>query len=322
MITASGITKRYGSLLALDNVSFTVGEGEIVGLLGANGAGKSTTMNILTGFLAPTAGSVTVDGVDLLQDPRAVKRAIGYLPETPPVYPDMTVWEYLSFVYDLKGSDLDREPHLSEIIDATRIRDVKNRLIRNLSKGYRQRVGIAEALVGNPKILIFDEPTNGLDPKQIIEIRNLLRTLAKKHTVFLSTHILSEVQAVCDRVLMIDKGRLVLDAPVSDITRTADGYEKYRFRIETSERGRAFSALKAIPRVGFVVVSDLPSGGAYTFTVESEGDVTRDVFAVCAKENWPLLEAKKEDASLEELFLRIVDGAKIPTQKKGKGKRK
>ncbi len=322
VITANNLVKRYGSLLALDGVSFSIGEGEIVGLLGENGAGKSTAMNILTGFLAPTAGSVTVDGIDLFDDPRAAKRRIGYLPEQPPVYPDMTVGEYLSFVYDLKGCTLAKEPHLAEILTATRTTDVRHRLIRNLSKGYRQRVGIAEALVGNPPILIFDEPTVGLDPKQIMEIRNLLRVLGKKHTVILSTHILSEVQAVCDRVIVIDKGRIVADAPTADLTRTAEGCERYIYRIETAERGRAFAAVKAIRGVRHVVVSDLPKEGCYTFTVECEGDVSRDIFRLCAAEQWPIAEARKEDASLEEIFLRLVDGASLTAIKKGKGKKK
>ena len=193
MVEVKNLVKRYGQHYALNDVSFSIGDGEIVGLLGPNGAGKSTMMNILTGYLAATAGEVSIGGISITEDPTAVKKMVGYLPEQPPLYPDMTVEEYLTFVYELKGCKLEKEPHLREICDAVKLSDVRHRLIRNLSKGYKQRVGIAEALVGNPKILIFDEPTVGLDPKQIIEIRNLLRTLARKHTVILSTHILPEV---------------------------------------------------------------------------------------------------------------------------------
>ena len=199
MIKIEHLTKNYGSNLAVDDISFEVEKGETVGFLGPNGAGKSTTMNILTGYLSATEGKVSVAGIDLLSDPIGAKRLIGYLPEQPPVYLDMTVNEYLNFNYDLKGCTLDREAHLKEICDVVKISDVRKRVIRNLSKGYRQRVGVAQALIGNPPVIIFDEPTVGLDPKQIIEIRSLIRTLGKEHTVLLSTHILGEVQAVCDR---------------------------------------------------------------------------------------------------------------------------
>ncbi len=197
MIRVEHLVKRYGTNFALDDVSFEIKEGEIVGLLGPNGAGKSTTMNILTGYLSTTSGAAYVNGINILDDPIEAKKFIGFLPEQPPVYPDMTVIEYLNFVYELKGCTLDREAHLNEILSVVRLGDVRKRLIKNLSKGYRQRVGIAQALINDPKVIIFDEPTVGLDPKQILEVRNLLRTLAKNHTVILSTHILAEVQAVC-----------------------------------------------------------------------------------------------------------------------------
>ena len=211
VIKMEHLTKRYGSLTALEDANLEIGHGEIVGLLGPNGAGKSTTMNILTGYLSASAGRVLIDGVDIVEDPMAAKRKIGYLPEQPPVYPDMTVDEYLDFVYGLKGCELPKKEHLEDVMRAVRITEVRGRLIRNLSKGYRQRVGIAQALIGDPPLLIFDEPTVGLDPKQIIEVRNLLRTLGRRHTVILSTHILSEVQAVCERIVVIDRGRVVAD---------------------------------------------------------------------------------------------------------------
>ncbi|MBO7293421.1 MAG: ATP-binding cassette domain-containing protein, partial [Clostridia bacterium] len=248
MIRLESISKRYGTLTALDGVDLEIGRGQIVGLLGPNGAGKCTMMNILTGYLSATGGRVFIDGVDVLLDPEGAKRKIGYLPEQPPVYPDMTVDEYLTFVYGLKGCTLPREAHLADIVRSVRLQDVRGRLIRNLSKGYRQRVGIAQALVGDPPLLIFDEPTVGLDPKQIIEVRNLLRMLGRRHTVILSTHILSEVQAVCERIVVIDRGRIVADAATEDLSRTVDESPRYRYRILGPGRD-VVSALRSRPGV-------------------------------------------------------------------------
>ena len=209
MVEVRNLTKRYGVNLALDNVSFTVEEGTIVGFLGPNGAGKSTTMNIITGYLSATSGEVLVAGKNTLDEPLEVKKLIGYLPEQPPLYMDMTVKEYLNFMYDLKKAKLPRAQHLQEICQLVRIEEVFNRLVGNLSKGYKQRVGIAQALIGNPPVLILDEPTVGLDPKQIIEIRDLIKRLGKNHTVILSSHILPEVQAICERIIVVNNGRLV-----------------------------------------------------------------------------------------------------------------
>ena len=211
MIEVSHLVKSYGTNLALDDVSFTVGEREILGLLGPNGAGKSTAMNIMTGYLSANAGTVRIDGKDILEQPGEAKKRIGFLPETPPLYGDMRVEEYLRFVYDLKQCNYNRDAHLEEICRVTRLYDARRRIIKNLSTGYRQRLGIAQALVGNPKVLVFDEPTVGLDPKQIIEVRNLIRTLGREHTVILSSHILPEVQAVCDRVVILDGGKVLCD---------------------------------------------------------------------------------------------------------------
>ena len=211
MIEVKNLTKRYGNNVALDHVSFTVEDGTILGFLGPNGAGKSTTMNIVTGYLSATEGTVTISGHDILDEPNEARRLIGYLPELPPLYLDMTVKEYLDFMYDLKKVKLPREKHIREICALTKIQNVYKRLIGNLSKGYRQRVGIAQALLGNPPVLILDEPTVGLDPKQIIEIRNLIKNLGRNHTIILSSHILSEVQAVCERVIIINSGKLVAD---------------------------------------------------------------------------------------------------------------
>ena len=231
MIKIEHLTKNYGSNLAVDDISFEIEAGETVGFLGPNGAGKSTTMNILTGYLSASVGRVTIDGIDILSDPIGAKKMIGYLPEQPPVYLDMTVDEYLKFNYELKGCKLPREPHLAEICEVVKISDVRRRLIKNLSKGYRQRVGVAQALIGNPPVIIFDEPTVGLDPQQIIEIRNLIGALGQKHTVILSTHILSEVQAVCDRIIVINKGELVADEKTSELGNLVGGAKKLSAKI-------------------------------------------------------------------------------------------
>mgnify|MGYP001146167673 FL=1 len=209
MVEVRNLTKRYGANLAVDHVSFEIEEGSIVGFLGPNGAGKSTTMNIITGYLSATEGSVTVSGKNTLEDPNEVKRMIGYLPEQPPLYLDMTVKEYLNFVYELKKATQPKEQHIKEICELVKIDNVYNRLVGNLSKGYKQRVGIAQALIGNPPVLILDDPTVGLDPKQIIEIRTLIKNLGRNHTVILSSHILPEVQAVCERIIVINNCRMV-----------------------------------------------------------------------------------------------------------------
>ena len=305
------LTKRYGNLTALDDVSLSIGRGEIVGLLGPNGAGKSTMMNILTGYLSSTAGRVLVDGVDILADPAGAKRSIGYLPEQPPLYQDMTVREYLSFVYGLKGCTLPKEAHLNDVEQAVRIREVDGRLIRNLSKGYRQRVGIAQALVGDPPLLIFDEPTVGLDPKQIIEIRNLLRTLGRNHTVILSTHILSEVQAVCERIVVIDRGRVIADERTEDLSRTVNENARYRYRILGPGRD-IVSALRS--RAGIARAELLPEreGDAVSILVDFDRgvDARRMVFNICASSSWPIVGIAPVGADIEDIFLRLLDQEK------------
>lgn len=307
VVTLEALTKRYGTLTALEDVSLTIGKGQIVGLLGPNGAGKSTMMNILTGYLSASGGRVLIDGVDVLDDPQGAKRKIGYLPEQPPVYPDMTVDEYLSFVYGLKGCTLPKDVHLGEIVSVTRLSEVRGRLIRNLSKGYRQRVGIAQALVGDPPLLIFDEPTVGLDPKQIIEVRSLLRTLGRRHTVILSTHILSEVQAVCERVLVIDRGHLVADEKTDELSRAVSENASYRYRILAPER-EVVSALRS--RAGIARVEVLPEreGDAVSLLVVCERgvDARRTVFHACAAASWPIIGITPVGADLEDVFLRLV----------------
>ena len=251
MIEVKNLTKRYGTNTALNNVSFTVEEGTIVGFLGPNGAGKSTTMNIITGYLSATSGSVTVQGKNTLENPNEVKKLIGYLPELPPLYMDMTVKEYLNFMYELKGVKLDRKQHIGEICRLTKIDNVYTRLIGNLSKGYKQRVGIAQALLGNPPVLILDEPTVGLDPKQIIEIRNLIKSLGRNHTIILSSHILPEVQAVCERVIVMNNGCLVADGATDTLAH--DLSAEHRMRAIFKREMRAYFASP----VGYVVVAAL-----------------------------------------------------------------
>jgi ABC-2 type transport system ATP-binding protein len=317
MIKVEGLTKKYGTLGAVRDVSFTIEAGEIVGFLGPNGAGKSTTMNIITGCLSATSGSVSVNGKDILADPLAAKREIGYLPEHPPVYGEMTVEEYLRFVWELKGCTLPREEHIREICDVVKITDVRGRLIRNLSKGYRQRVGIAQALVGNPPVLIFDEPTVGLDPKQIIEVRNLLRTLGKNHTVILSTHILPEVQAVCNRLLVINEGEIIADRPTEELTRVVRDANRYRLSVEGTQNA-VIAAMRAVPGVLRVDVLPDRDGQAYQYRVESAAgtDVRRALSLALAEKSFPILAFEPISSNLEEVFLQLIEGGAAPTAKK------
>ena len=248
MIKIEHLTKNYGSNCAVDDICLEIERGETVGFLGPNGAGKSTTMNILTGCLSASAGRVSINDIDMMADPIGAKKLIGYLPEQPPVYPDMTVEEYLNFTYDLKGCKFERDAHISEICDVVKITDVRKRLIRNLSKGYKQRVGVAQALVGDPPVIIFDEPTVGLDPKQIIEIRSLIRTLGKNHTILLSTHILQEVAAVCDRIIIISKGRIVADEKTENITRVVENNRRFNVKVCGPQK-EVLQTIKEIPGV-------------------------------------------------------------------------
>ncbi len=308
VIKVENLVKRYGSNYALNDISFEIDEGEIVGLLGPNGAGKSTTMNILTGYLSSSSGAAYINGVDILDDPIGAKKHIGFLPEQPPVYPEMTVTEYLNFVYELKGCKLEREEHINEILSVAKLQDVKKRLIHNLSKGYKQRVGIAQALIGDPKIVIFDEPTVGLDPKQILEVRNLIRTLGKNHTVILSTHILAEVQAVCERVIIINKGKIIADEKTADITKTIEGGYRYEAKI-CAESKNVLPALRAISSVKEVTATGAKDADAYVYLIESVPgvDMRRAVFTVCADNRWPLIGLAPIGTDLETVFINLVD---------------
>ena len=308
MIKVEHLVKRFGNNYAVNDVSFEIGEGEIVGLLGPNGAGKSTTMNILTGYLSSTSGAVHINGIDIMENPIEAKRSIGFLPEQPPLYPDMTVIEYLRFVYELKGCKFDRDLHLDEIISVVKLGEVKGRLIKNLSKGNKQRVGIAEALIGDPKVIIFDEPTIGLDPKQVIAVRNLMRTLAKKHTVVLSTHILAEVQAVCERVIIINKGKIIADARTEDMVKTIEEGYKYRVKICAPEK-ECESALKRITGVRAVECTGERDGDAFAFIIESERgiDVRKPIFNACVQRGYAIIGMEPVGTDLESVFIRLVD---------------
>ncbi len=308
MIEINNLVKNYGTKFAVDDISFKVGKGEIVGFLGPNGAGKSTTMNILTGYLSSTSGEAKVGGIDILENPNEAKKLIGFLPEQPPLYFDMTVNEYLGFVYEIKGCKLNRERHLAEIRQVTKIEDVKNRLIKNLSKGYKQRVGIAQALVGNPPVIIFDEPTVGLDPKQIIEIRNLIRNLGQSHTVILSTHILSEVQSVCDRIIIINEGKIIADERTENITRVVEENRRYSLKICGPQR-EIQSILQDIPGVISVELTGERELDSYTYIVEAEKgvDVRKPVFYALSEKNYPMIGMEPLGMNLEEVFIKIMD---------------
>ncbi|MGN0699694.1 MAG: ABC transporter ATP-binding protein [Oscillospiraceae bacterium] len=309
MIEVKNLCKSYGSKLAVDNISFTAEDNEILGFLGPNGAGKSTTMNILTGYLSSSGGEALINGVDILEDPVAAKKNIGYLPELPPLYLDMTVMEYLNFVYDLKKCKLPRRSHLAEICSLVKITDVRKRVIRNLSKGYRQRVGLAQALVGNPRVLILDEPTVGLDPKQIIEIRTLIKKLGKNHTVILSSHILSEVQAVCDRIVVIDKGKLVANDTTENLSHSLSADHKLTVQIEGPAK-EVKSLLEAIPDMMEVHVNRTidKTVTEYELNAKEGADVRREVFKRMAGRNYPILLMRSSELTLEEIFLKLTTG--------------
>ncbi|QAT51177.1 ATP-binding cassette domain-containing protein [Caproiciproducens sp. NJN-50] len=310
MIEVQNLTKRYGENIALSNISFSVGENTVIGFLGPNGAGKSTAMNIITGYLSASSGSVKVGGFDTVDQPNEAKKLIGYLPEMPPLYPDMTVREYLNFVYELKKVTLPREKHLREICALVKILDVSKRLIGNLSKGYRQRVGLAQALIGNPPVLILDEPTVGLDPKQIIEVRNLIKGLGKNHTVILSSHILPEIQAVADRILVVNRGKLVADGTPFELEHSMSAEHHLSVRMEgaSGEIEKALNGMKFVEGVRNFGEKE-PGVWEYEISVKEGEDLRRPLFALAAKRNWPVLSMTSSDLSLEDVFLRLTGSA-------------
>lgn len=318
MIEVKNLVKRYGDHYAVNHLSFTVEDGQIFGFLGPNGAGKSTTMNIMTGYLAATEGQVLVEGHDILEEPEAARACIGYLPEIPPLYPDMTVEEYLRFCAELKKIPKEqRTDQLTKVLALTHLEDMSARLIRNLSKGYRQRVGLAQAILGFPKIIILDEPTVGLDPKQIIEIRTLIKNLGRNHTVILSSHILPEVQAVCERILVINNGRIVADGATDTLAHDLSPDHRLILRAEGPEK-EMVHALQNVPGVVDAYSLGEKEKGVFEVSVEStpDNDIRRDVFALMARKGWPMLALKNTDLTLEDLFLQLTstDAALLPSQ--------
>jgi ABC-type multidrug transport system, ATPase component len=309
MIQVDNVTKRYGTRAALSDISFTVNEGEILGFLGPNGAGKTTTMNIITGYISATEGTVKVDGVDILEQPNEVKKKIGYLPELPPVYQDMTVDEYLTYVGKLKKVDSAKlSESINQIMDVVKITDVRHRLIKNLSKGYKQRVGLAQAIIGDPEVLILDEPTVGLDPKQIIEIRNLIKELGKKHTIILSSHILSEVSAVCDRVLIINKGQIVVSGTPEELSKRLSYSNKLSLRVKGNAEA-IIKTINAINGIESVENNGMLEAGTIDVLVEAKkgSDIREPLFNALSKAGLPILMMKSVDLTLEEVFLQVTN---------------
>ena len=309
MIEVRHLTKRYGSHAAVSDLSFTIDKGVIYGFLGPNGAGKSTTMNIITGCLGATEGEVLVGGHSISEEPMKAKQLIGYLPEQPPLYMDMTVAEYLLFVARAKGiARKEMQAQLEMVMEKTRITDVQHRLIRNLSKGYKQRVGIAQALLGTPEIIILDEPTVGLDPAQIIEIRELIRELGRDHTIVLSSHILSEVQAVCDSIMIISKGKLVASDSPENLTTLFAGTSTLKLQVKAGEE----KARKLVEKIEGVESMSFAQGEEETTCVEiktqGEQDIREDVFNAFAQAGKPILEMTRIKASLEDVFLELTQG--------------
>lgn len=309
MIEVKNLTKKFGPHTAVDNISFSVNDGEIVGFLGPNGAGKTTTMNMMTGFISSTEGTVRINGFDILEEPVKAKKQLGYLPDTPPVYGDMTVKEYLEFVCDLKKvKKSERDFMIKDIILTTKLNDVFNRLIKNLSKGYRQRVGLAQALIGNPDVLILDEPTSGLDPKQIIEMRDLIKRLGKKHTVILSSHILGEVSEICSKIIIINKGKIVaMDSTDELINMSGNSAQLITIKGDpytAVEKLRQWSAISSV-----IIDKDNNDG---TFDIKVYGtdnsDIREIIFAAMAEERIAILMFKPLSSGLEEVFLNVING--------------
>ena len=311
MIEVRNLVKKYGNHVAVNHLNFTVEKGKIYGFLGPNGAGKSTTMNMITGYIASTEGEVLIDGHNILEEPEVAKKKIGYLPEIPPLYQDMTVQEYLNFAAELKMLPKEkRKANIEEVMSTTKTIEVKNRLIKNLSKGYKQRVGLAQALLGYPEIIILDEPTVGLDPKQIIEIRDLIKSLGQKHTVILSSHILSEVSAVCDHVLIIDKGKLVASDTPENLGKLMSGANSLELTVKGQE-SEIRKALDMVENIEDVIYHDSLIQNACDFTIKLSGnqDMRENIFFALAEVKCPILKMQSSNMSLEEVFLKLTNDA-------------
>ena len=320
MISVEHLTKCYGGFKAVDDLSFEIDEGHVYGFLGPNGAGKSTTMNMLTGYISSTSGQALINGVDILEDPIKAKENIGYLPELPPLYQDMTVKGYLNFVYDLKKCKMPRKAHLRDVCDLCKVTDVQDRIIKHLSKGYRQRVGIAQALLGDPEVVILDEPTVGLDPKQIMEIRALIQSLGKDHTVILSSHILSEVQAVCQTILILSKGRLVACDTPENLEKRFAGTTTVELTAEaTAEEVRAI--LAPLDHILEVTTREEPRGRCgVVLETDGEDALCRKIFFAFSRAQKALLRMTTAQTSLEEIFLELTAEAPV-VQLPGEGQR-
>ena len=306
MIEVNHLVKKYGNHYAVNDLSFTVEKGQIYGFLGPNGAGKSTTMNIITGYLAATAGDVKINGHDIVKEPEEAKKCIGYLPELPPLYQDMTVMEYLKFVTELKKvKKEERKQQIIDIMEQTHITDMENRLIRNLSKGYKQRVGLAQAMIGYPDIIILDEPTVGLDPKQIIEIRDLIKGLKEKHTVILSSHILSEVSAVCDHIMIISKGKLVASDSPEGLQKLMSGENELELEIKGSQ-AEVGMVLASIPEIISSSLTEEKDVTKATVKVDKQQEIREKLFCAFAKKQLPIYKMVLSTKSLEDIFLELT----------------
>lgn len=308
MIEVKNLVKKYGNHLAVDHLNFTIEEGHIYGFLGPNGAGKSTTMNIMTGYLGATEGEVLINGHDILKEPEEAKKQIGYLPELPPLYMDMTVREYMEFAAELKKiPKAKRAESIDDVEKLVKIKDVEKRLIKNLSKGYRQRVGLAQAVLGYPEVIILDEPTVGLDPKQIIEIRDLIQSLGKKHTVILSSHILSEVRAVCDYIFIISHGKLVASEETEELVERMSGGQVIELKLKAEEE-KVKEVFADAEHITAVETKKLPEDGVteVTVTAEKNKDVREEIFHICAESDMPILEMINGGKSLEDIFLELT----------------
>ena len=308
MIEITHLTKKYGTHVAVDDLNLTIEPGRIYGFLGPNGAGKSTTMNMITGYLGATEGIIKINGFDILAQPEDAKKCIGYLPELPPLYMDMTVEEYLLFAAELKKIPKGkRKPYVEDAMATTKITDMRGRLIKNLSKGYRQRVGLAQAVLGYPEVIILDEPTVGLDPKQIIEIRDLIQSLGKKHTVILSSHILSEVRAVCDYIFIISHGKLVASEETEELVERMSGGQVIELKLKAEEE-KIKEVFADAEHITAVETKELPEDGVteVTVTAEKNKDVREEIFHICAESDMPILEMINGGKSLEDIFLELT----------------
>lgn len=310
MIEVKHVTKRYGKAVAVEDISFSIKEGEIIGLLGPNGAGKSTTMNMITGFIEPTEGEIIIDGNDILKKPKKAKKQIGYMPEGVPLYTDLTVKEFVQYMAEIKQVDKKTiKEKVNEIIEQTGLKDVEKKLIKNLSRGYKQRVSMAGALVGTPKILILDEPTVGLDPKQITEIRNLIKELGKKHTIILSSHILSEVSQICNKVIIINKGKIIaIDTPENLENKVTNKNCVYVTVEDTENKvNQIKNKIKDIKKIELVAENE---DGTKQYMIEAQGevDLRKTIFSEFAKENITIFELKKADNTLEDAFMKLIEG--------------